>query len=638
VIVCDDDVLREQIKREMRINPLGSADDANKAAARIRQKMNGRVCAVVPNYNYARFVTAALDSLVNQTRKPDEIIVVDDASTDNSAAVITKWIEENSTANARLIVHSKNSGTVGAPRNTGIKATNAEFIVALDSDDMLEPEYIETLHEAIKDKPNVGVVYSGVQTHLHTNEHGDAMRIVHTDWPIAFDWEWMSAPVNPPNTCIPTASMFRREMWYRAGGYDNNRQSAEDAEFWLRGLGLGFEALKATDKPLFVYRKHGESMSSRKVLSLQTWSPLHRGVIPLAAPIDRAPTFRDYTKPGVSVIIPVGPEHAQHVHTAISSVIAQTYDNWEIVVVNDSGKSLSHLLDVCPFVRVLDTKSPSSGVSSARNAGLRASRAPLAFFLDADDYILPKTLELMIKRYANGDAGYVYPGWWFVNEDGKHTENIAGEWHSDAWLSYESRGLHGVSVLISVEDALRIGGFDEHVGLFEDWEFFARCTIAGLCGARVGDALLAYRLNTGNRRKSAMSGRDATVQYLREHHGDYIEGVKEIMGCCGGNKSAANSAARDVAAFGGVTRIMPIIENDGTVLMRFTGSYAAPVTYNGNAGRQYQGCATCDPVSVHPDDVERLENTGVWVLVRDTLPPAPSVVSVEALVDQQFVN
>lgn len=616
-VVTTDEIVREAVLRDCHLPVFDTVKAASVFAKAKARERNGKVCAVVPNYNYGRFLPDALDSLRNQTQPPNEIIIVDDGSTDDSREIAQSWIRAHPSVNARLWTSQANSGNVGGPRNVGIASTDAEFIVTLDSDDMLEPTYIETLYAAIHNRPEVGVVYAGVQSHVQSENR----RIVHHDWPIPFDWRWMSAGVNPPHNCIPTASMFRREMWRRAGGYDAARRSAEDAEFWLRGLSVGFEAVKATSAPLFIYRRHGESMSSRAILPLATWSPLHRGLRPLAAPTGEPPVLRDHTAPSIAVIIPVGPGHAEHLPTAIMSVLAQTWWNVEIIVVNDSDDDLP--LEPWPFVRVSDTPRPGSGVSVARNIGLRAARAKLAFFLDADDFILPNTLELMARRYVQGDCGYAYSGWWFVPDDGRPPkENIAGDYWPGAWLNDDLGGLHGVSVLISVEDALAIGGFDESMDLFEDGEFFARCAANGLCGGNVQHALLGYRISRGARRNRTWEERGRIVENLRARLGDYIDGRKQPMSCCGGNKTASEQLARDLS-FGRTLPEIPI-DSDGMVAMAFTGPYEAPVTYNGAAGRSYSGCRSCPVAKVHPDDVQKLADTGVWAVARPELPHTPT--------------
>ncbi len=612
-VVCNSKRLAEQVMREMRVAPYLIGPDDHlfeqriiKAGAEARAELdaNQRISVVIPNYNYGRFIEQAIDSVLAQTKPVDEIIVVDDASTDDSLERVARYGDK-----VRLIKHERNRGTAGATRNTGIAAATGAYIVCLDADDMLEPTYIETCFNAIRADAGIGVAYTGVQTHVEPKGE----RIVHHHWPIPFNWSWQTARKSPPNNCIPTASLFRRLMWERCGGYDESIRCGEDAAFWVKALGCGFEAVKCTEDPLFVYRRHGPSMSTTRPWDdLSVYNRAYTGFKPLAAPTNEAPVLHDYTRPVVSVIIPVGPGHARYLPAAIESVIAQTFDRWELIVVNDSGEQLP--LKPYPFVRVVSTPAPRSGISAARNVGIDMSTAPLVFFLDADDWLLPTALGAMLRTYSKGKAGYIFTDWWAV--DGEHAprEMQTREYDQRGWLDPNTRGLHPASVLMAREDALRIGKFDEGMRGFEEWEFFIRCAIVGLCGVRVPVPLLVYRTHTGNGRIQSQARRAEIVQSLMDRYGEYMKGGKELMACCGGNTQAVSAALESL-----VNVPHYEIAADGTVEMAYVGPRQGEVTYFG----KYKGCIGCKTVKADPGDVKRLELTGVWRVVEKTLTPAP---------------
>ncbi len=95
---------------------------------------------LINNYNYAEFLSEAINSALNQTVKFDEIIIVDDASTDNSAEVIAKFTQ---VANVKFILKEKNQGQLSS-FNEGFLATNGDSVFFLDADDIYEPQYLET--------------------------------------------------------------------------------------------------------------------------------------------------------------------------------------------------------------------------------------------------------------------------------------------------------------------------------------------------------------------------------------------------------------------------------------------------------------------------------------------------------------
>ncbi|MEH2075718.1 MAG: glycosyltransferase family A protein, partial [Nostoc sp.] len=99
-----------------------------------------KTSCLINNYNYAEFLSEAIDSALNQTIKFDEIIIVDDASTDNSVEVITKFTQ---LANVKSILKEKNQGQLSS-FNEGFLAATGDIIFFLDADDIYEPQYLET--------------------------------------------------------------------------------------------------------------------------------------------------------------------------------------------------------------------------------------------------------------------------------------------------------------------------------------------------------------------------------------------------------------------------------------------------------------------------------------------------------------
>ncbi|MGQ2982722.1 glycosyltransferase family 2 protein [Flavobacterium sp.] len=107
---------------------------------------------VIPLYNKRNYITATLNSVLGQTFTDFEIIVVDDASTDDSLA-IAQQIEDS---RIHFVSHEKNKG-LSASRNTGIRNAQAEYIAFLDADDIWQPQFLETIHGLIQKYPEAGL-------------------------------------------------------------------------------------------------------------------------------------------------------------------------------------------------------------------------------------------------------------------------------------------------------------------------------------------------------------------------------------------------------------------------------------------------------------------------------------------------
>lgn len=116
------------------------------------------ISVVITNYNYAKFICEAIDSVVNQTYSNIEIIVIDDGSTDNSKDIIDGYTDKNTRIRS---IHKDNSGVVAA-RNIGIDEAKGEFLLFLDADDHLDIDYVERVVECAI-KKDADIVYTDVK-------------------------------------------------------------------------------------------------------------------------------------------------------------------------------------------------------------------------------------------------------------------------------------------------------------------------------------------------------------------------------------------------------------------------------------------------------------------------------------------
>ena len=118
-----------------------------------------RVSVVIPNYNYAHYLPECIESVLGQTYRDWEIIVVDDTSTDNSCAVVKRYVERYP-KNIRLI--RLNGGPSGTPRaiNTGVRAMQGQYFTWLSSDDRSAPTKLERLVDVLERNPEVGMVHT----------------------------------------------------------------------------------------------------------------------------------------------------------------------------------------------------------------------------------------------------------------------------------------------------------------------------------------------------------------------------------------------------------------------------------------------------------------------------------------------
>ena len=197
----------------------------------------GSTSIVIPCYNYAHFLAEAIESAIAQTTPAREIIVVNDGSTDETECIALQY--------PVTVITQTNQGVASA-RNTGIMHASGIYILPLDADDKIHPEYLEKTTVILDRRPENGVVFTNRQ-------HFGLIDTIKKS-PI-FDLEQMKA-----KCMINYCSLLRRRLWSDCGGYDATLEGYEDWDFWLSAAERGW-SFQLVSETLFFYRKHGYSLS-----------------------------------------------------------------------------------------------------------------------------------------------------------------------------------------------------------------------------------------------------------------------------------------------------------------------------------------------------------------------------------------
>ncbi|RXP52573.1 glycosyltransferase [Lutibacter sp. HS1-25] len=205
----------------------------------------GLISFVIPCYNDAQYIDQAVNSALNQTYSPIEVIVVDDGSNTETKAIL-KSIEPKITK----LITQENKGQSTA-RNVGIKEAKGNYIVTLDSDDFFEPTFCDEAIKLINNNMQIKIVtcnttilYDEGMTELYIPNGGEVQSFIF-------------------NNCALGSSLFKKEDWESCGGYDETmRKGFEDWEFYIRILQQGGYA-KVIPNTLFNYRRRANSTTAR---------------------------------------------------------------------------------------------------------------------------------------------------------------------------------------------------------------------------------------------------------------------------------------------------------------------------------------------------------------------------------------
>jgi glycosyltransferase involved in cell wall biosynthesis len=214
-----------------------------------------RVTIVVPNYNHAHYLPESLGSIAAQTRAPDHVLIIDDASTDGSLTVISNFVANN--PGWELIRHEKNKGVV-AGQNEAIARIDTDWIGFLGADDALHPRYLERTLARAAYFPDAGLVCAC--TEIIGTREARALR------PIMLP-ERDSAFLNPDdvrkalgagdNYFSGTVSIYRRSALLALGCFDEKLGSFADA-FLARQLALTYGVFFVAEI-LGYWRIHGQN-------------------------------------------------------------------------------------------------------------------------------------------------------------------------------------------------------------------------------------------------------------------------------------------------------------------------------------------------------------------------------------------
>jgi glycosyltransferase involved in cell wall biosynthesis len=196
---------------------------------------------VVPAYNTARMVGAAIRSVLAQTCGDFELIVVDDGSTDDTGARIRGF-----EADPRVRGVRRENGGPAAARNTGIERATGEYVSFLDSDDLWMPNYLEAMDRALAEDRNAGLGYTDawvLNDETRLIFRGTAMSSNHPPPVPPTDHHELLKLLVQGNFIFSSATV-RRSVLDRVGHFDTRLWATEDWEMWIRVVAAGYRAVR----------------------------------------------------------------------------------------------------------------------------------------------------------------------------------------------------------------------------------------------------------------------------------------------------------------------------------------------------------------------------------------------------------
>ena len=497
-----------------------------------------KVSVIVPAYNCATTIGETLASVVNQSLDDFECIVVDDGSTDETASVIAPFA-----ADERFqLIHQENAG-VSAARNAGLDAARGQHMCFLDSDDGFPPTAIGAMSTVLDARHDVHIVYPDITA------FGDVNGV----------WRMPEFSIDrlKDGNIMPYCSMFRGDLARRGIARYNIEHYLEDYEFWVNIAKRGFKALHIPQSLLNHRKRTGVGRSEQTKETHDACFLAVRRLHP------------DFWKPVVSVIIPCW-NQAVYLPTAIESILAQTFLDWELIVVDDGSPddvpaAMERFAD---DHRIKLLRQENRGLSGARNAGIAASVGKYFFTLDADDEAEPTfTIETKTAMENNPDISIVYTDFvhTIMNADGTRSIIKTHECPEFDLTLLLRQNIYINTVLQKREVWEAVGGYNSNMKYgWEDWNYAIDAAKHGFCAARLAKPLFRYLFKSreqGSMIQEMRDHRQEGLMQIRRNHAEMFEG-RIPMGCCGGARLARGRTAATMTATPRVPRLgeMPLVK------------------------------------------------------------------------------
>ncbi len=222
-----------------------------------------KISVIVPVFNRPALILRALNSILEQTHRPYEMIVVDDGSTDNTYSVLEAYqrsldLKEFSLHVLRL---DRNHG-VSFARNRGIQRATGDWIALLDSDDQWLPKRLELQVELLEREPHLQLVHgeeiwirSGVRVNPHKKHLKEGGRIFSRSTELCL--------------ISPSAVLLRKSLWKEMGGFDETFPVCEDYDLWLKVTSL-YEVGFVSQPIIMKYGGHTDQLS-RRTVAMDYW-------------------------------------------------------------------------------------------------------------------------------------------------------------------------------------------------------------------------------------------------------------------------------------------------------------------------------------------------------------------------------
>ena len=233
----------------------------NQLADKKMDKNKILITVYITNHNYERYIKKAIDSVLNQTFKNLELIVVDDGSTDNSKKIINRYKDNKKITS----IFQKNKG-LNVSNNIALRIAKGKYIMRLDADDWLDTHALEILYKSIEKNKKIGLVFPD---YYEVDEQGKIINLVRRH-----DFKKVTLR---DQAAHGACTLIRKEFLEKIGGYNASFSCQDGYDLWIKFIEK--YKVKNINLPLFYYRQHSNSLSKNTNMILKTRSEILKTTI-----------------------------------------------------------------------------------------------------------------------------------------------------------------------------------------------------------------------------------------------------------------------------------------------------------------------------------------------------------------------
>lgn len=456
-----------------------------------------RVSLIVTCYNRQQYLASTIESILNQTYPHFELLIWDDASTDNSLEIAKQYQQQDS--RIRIVAQTVNQGFTKSIASA-VAATKGEYIGWVDSDDMLHPFALANTVKTLDRNADVGMVY----TNRLIIDEGDRNLGLDRRSKITY---------SPGNLLLNFMTfhfrLMRRDVYELAGGINNSFTTAQDYDLCLRLSEI--TNIEHIPEPLYFYRQHKGNISSQKKIEqikcTQTAidnALIRRKLAPgVKLKLDLKPKFSlvkqkcDFTswekldvthnrslpptnkerENLISLIVTIY-NRENYLTSAIDSILAQTYTNFELILWDD-GSTDNSLAIAYSYAerdsRIKVFNDFNRGQSEALIGAIAQASGQYLGTVDSDDLLHPEALSKTVTiLQSDSNLGMVYTDHIVIDKEGKKRGlgKRCSIPYSPERLLIDFMTFH--FRLIRREVYNQIGGFDASLNSAEDYDLCLR--------------------------------------------------------------------------------------------------------------------------------------------------------------------